>query len=293
LGGGHKIQKSLGVQMSAQVSWIGRAQRGESIENPVLTPSGFEAKLGNADPDDTIPPINQKLAPPKGQDRDGRSFIIEYRDSTNKVSERRVTVSYIYKSGVYGYVMALCHERKAMRTFRLDRVVGLYSAITGEALQPIRVHLRPLWSRAPVAEGSAGSERSLTINMKPLRAAMRVLMTLARCDGHTHSLEVKVVKDFINEIAPRFNLGDSEILELAAYARYLGPNLTDFEKDLRQAFSLKGYSAFALVQYARLLIVADKKLANEEFLMIGDLMAIARSCGAVKPGDSLVELTLD
>ena len=279
--------------MSEQVSWIGRAQRGESIENPVLTPSGFERKLSDTDPDDTIPPKNKKHAPPKGQDNDGRTFIIEYTDSTKKVSERRVTVSYIYKSGAYGYVMALCHERKAMRTFRLDRVIGLYSAITGEVLEPIRVHLRPLWSRVPVAERAASSRPNLTVNMKPLRAAMRVLMTLARCDGHTHSLEVRVVKDFINEIAPRFNLGDSEILELAAYARYLGPNLTDFEKDLRQAFLMKGYSAYALVRYARLLILADKKLANEEFLMIGDLMAIARSCGAVKPGDTLVELTLD
>ncbi|SHN18475.1 WYL domain-containing protein [Roseibium suaedae] len=64
--------------------------------------------------------IGPALGPAEGQ-----SFIIEYKDAAGQASTRRITVISI-RSAADGSpaLYAKCHERKAMRNFRADRIVS-------------------------------------------------------------------------------------------------------------------------------------------------------------------------
>jgi len=57
-------------------------------------------------------------------------YLIEYRDSEGNESQREITVRSI--SGIR--IKALCHSRRALRTFRADRMSIVIDMETGEAL---------------------------------------------------------------------------------------------------------------------------------------------------------------
>ncbi|WP_156122238.1 hypothetical protein [Aureimonas altamirensis] len=55
---------------------------------------------------------------------EGQSFMIEYRDSRGRVTSRRITVFGIKDGkGQVPLLMCRCHERKANRSFRVDRIL--------------------------------------------------------------------------------------------------------------------------------------------------------------------------
>lgn len=55
-------------------------------------------------------------------------LVIDYRDAAGRFSRRRVTTRWLEKRGKDCYVGAICHERRAHRKFRLDRIEGVIDA---------------------------------------------------------------------------------------------------------------------------------------------------------------------
>lgn len=279
--------------MLKDFSWIRRLRRGEAMADPVMEPPGFKARLPEKDEVDEIPKSNRSEHPPRGKDRDGRAFIIVYRNANGDDSERRITVCYTYQERRQSYILAHCHERASVRCFRLDRISALYCGATGEALNPIKSYLEPEWIKAETKASTANDSvrrRRTNPNLKQLRAALRVLMTLSRCDGHVHPLELDVVSAFLADVGPSCGLSEAEVLEMCSYAALLAPSFTGFLGATELAFSKKGQFSFNLVQAARRLVIADHKITDDEHAMIDDLMMLARAYDAVKPGDQLVPL---
>lgn len=64
----------------------------------------------------------------------GHTMMLEYRDAKQQTSRRIVTIR-SFSSGSPGYLNAVCHERKAPRQFRLDRIQSVIDRY-GEVYEP-------------------------------------------------------------------------------------------------------------------------------------------------------------
>lgn len=65
-------------------------------------------------------------------------FLIHYEDAQGNVSEREINVRAVTDKNGVTYLKAYCHARRAMRTFRLDRVIEVVDLGTGEVIDAHR-----------------------------------------------------------------------------------------------------------------------------------------------------------
>ncbi|MGM0563648.1 MAG: hypothetical protein ACQES2_04885 [Pseudomonadota bacterium] len=61
-------------------------------------------------------------------------YALHYEAANGSVSEREIIFKRAYKKGGRQYMEAICLKRNALRTFRGDRVLGLFDLHTGEVL---------------------------------------------------------------------------------------------------------------------------------------------------------------
>lgn len=258
------------------ISFVGRLLRGEIISDPVLTPSGFEvAKLPLVDDDE--PATEQTVEP--DVDVFGQAFVLIYVDSKGEISERRVIGRACYNLNENIMFRAKCLERQSVRTFRVDRISQLFCGVTGEQLSPITDYLSP-------NETLDGDNSK---NQNSLRAATRVLMTLARSDGHVHPKELEVIDNFLNSARDRLDLSVN-IDNLRSYARRLAPDFENFIETAEAALRGQRMFAFQLIEAARVLVKADGAVTREEHVLIDDLMQLARIKGKIGSGEKFTSL---
>lgn len=75
----------------------------------------------------TLPERDEEEPEPETRvaEAEGQTFMIEYRDAAGAASSRRISVYSIRSDGPKKlYLVARCHERKATRTFRADRITA-------------------------------------------------------------------------------------------------------------------------------------------------------------------------
>lgn len=84
-----------------------------------LTPpfTGFTSRMGGTDAGADDEPDVEGLDPAREAIM-GATFAIEYTDATGNETRRRITALQFRD----GCLMARCHERRALRTFRMDRI---------------------------------------------------------------------------------------------------------------------------------------------------------------------------
>lgn len=128
--------------------------------------------------------------------------LLKYRDVKGQVSERMVTCQHVKGFGGLTNVMAFCHERQALREFRIDRMIELACAMTGEVFDP-QERFEQLQR-----EGAIGVED------KALTELARVMVFMARCDGAYHPLEQAALEHQIERYVLRFG-GDDRMIEKA------------------------------------------------------------------------------
>ena len=139
------------------------------------------------------------------KERDGSSSyagFIRYTDAGGVATARRIICRSISGYGRAETVTAWCCERKAARTFRIDRIDELVCLETGEVLDPA-AHFEQLWMHG-----------ALKVADKALNDLGRVLVFMARCDGSVHPLEVESIEAALERYIVRFG-GDDRMLSAA------------------------------------------------------------------------------
>src|SRR5690349_2752391 len=68
----------------------------------------------------------------------GVGLVLEYEDSRGRQTQRLVTCKQYEIRAGKEYLRAYCHHREAVRSFRLDRIVDIFDATTGESLSPVQ-----------------------------------------------------------------------------------------------------------------------------------------------------------
>ena len=180
--------------------------------------------------------------------------LIVYENAKGKRSSRRISCQAIKGFASAETVISFCHERRMVRSFRIDRIIELICAETGEVLDPVSHfdHLR--------------LTGALSIKDDALLEVVRVLAFLARCDGEYHPLESTALEDTLMRYAVRFGGTDASIEAALKGARRLAPDGDDLIKALERfsASPLGPKLSRFILDAGADLIAADGRLDSEE-----------------------------
>jgi hypothetical protein len=183
-------------------------------------PVGFVAKLPAEDDIESRDKISLG-------DAEGQSFIIEYVDSRGRSSTRRVTVWSI-EAGAGGMpcLYAKCHERQAMRQFRVDRIRSCadYDGVVHEDVMAFLSECFGIQIAVSTAE-AAPVDRWANV-LATVRADAVLLACVSHSDGHAHVLEAEFICDYLAFVAERQigPLTDTEIVALHRHVKRLRPS---------------------------------------------------------------------
>lgn len=226
--------------------------------------------------------------------------MIEYRDAALALTQRRVTMRSVIDRDGTRYLQAFCHERNALRTFRLDRIICIINQ-DGEVEDAAAwfAEILPISETEAVTDrrgNTGGRERSppavqvspYTALRREITPALTVLIAAARSDDFLHPKEVDRILRFAEDEA--VFLREAGLLpgnpeaeafdKLERTIRRLRPTREDVESALDSLLSLdlprKKHLVHALAETA----AADGNIDDIEAELIEDF----RQMGARRHG---------
>lgn len=234
-----------------------------------LRMAAFEESLGDMRVVPNLPvsrwPVLPAFDPPALEaprdDASSWTAYLSYVDAYGVASERRFTCRAIIGFEGATHVTGFCHERMALRTFRVDRIRELACAETGEMFDPVR-HFDDLRSMG-----------ALRCEDKVLTDVARIMVFLARCDGEYHPLEADGIAEHINRYCVRFNATAVMADDVIAECRRLAPDSADMSKAIRKIAKSPGGARVArfVLDAGAAVIDADGHHAAEETLWAAEL----------------------
>lgn len=220
-----------------------------------------------------VPPLPKGRAPalphedaPEGGDPAAEAprieplaLFIAYVDAKGDRSQRRITVRHLIDAPPT-MLFAFCHERRAPRNFRLDRIAEVADAATGEVHDPAA--LVALLTGAGVA----------TID-PDVRRLVNVLVFLMRCDGVACPAEWAAIDESLARYFVRFGGTDADHAAATRFARRVAPDADDFLIGMRSLTHHPQAPGIArwLHQAIADLIDADGTHADEELYWLAEV----------------------
>lgn len=156
----------------------------------------------------------------------GVGCVLTYQDSRGAASMRRVTCRRLTDNAGTHYLKAFCHERSALRTFRLDRISDVACGATGEIYRPSAI----FFSRF-ILEQDTGSTVGFGLSVQAaadLRACLNVLTFIARVDGRFIGSERETLQGFCQSYAVRYASDKFNLDGAMRYAVDLAPDAETF-----------------------------------------------------------------
>jgi hypothetical protein len=209
--------------------------------------------------------------------------IIDYIDSTGGKSRRRITMRALLPTGNGPMLRAVCHERKAVRCFRCDRI-QCFIEPDGEVIET-QAFFRDIMAidlasyRASAADVSTDRARAARDALRP---ALSILVAMARSDDEFHVSELRTIAQFAAREVDALRAEGRLHLTLEERDNWALSNLIGRMRPTRQA--LRGYLATALEWHpARLrrledaiasVIRADGQESIEELDLMNELSAM-------------------
>lgn len=206
---------------------------------------------------------------------DGTTFTIDYFGPTGVASTRTITVNEMVQGSQCIFLDAYCHATKRNRSFRLDRIRTIYDLDGQTHSDPTKyiadimmVDAKTL-SKA-VAANAAQEKPHLARAM--LRDEVRVLMAIARADGHLHAKESEIVNKYLDWRlkSEKLALSKDEMAKLLYYVRNVNPT----DKLVAQALEMIEHNQVALrplVKACREVVKADGVIDEREEAALADI----------------------
>lgn len=133
--------------------------------------------------------------------------LMDYRDAKGGYTRRRITMLTLAPGPNAPILKAVCHERRAQRSFRCDRIEGFIED-TGEVLTCADFFTEFLGidlSRMRPREAVATADSKATEARDKLRPALALLVALARSDEHYLPEELNAICNFVEDVMPEIN----------------------------------------------------------------------------------------
>lgn len=128
---------------------------------------------------------------------EGQSFVIEYVDSGGQASTRRITVNALRRNAAgQTLLQAFCHERRASRVFRADRIRCCID-LDGEVHDDVAAFLRDIFGASVVTASVAVPRVYWSAVVEAFRPEIVLLAAMSRCDFDVHAAETHAATDFV------------------------------------------------------------------------------------------------
>jgi len=235
----------------------------EGLRVVPVAPPGFTPSLPTYDPDedeggfDDLSPDLEGVA--------GVGCIVTYADSKGSVSIRRVTCRKLSNRAAVVYLQGYCHERQALRTFRVDRMTEVACGVTGEVFVPGGL----FFERFDVTSDGGSA---VGFGLRPqlaadLRAGLNVLAFLAKVDGNVVPEEREVLSRYCQSFGLRYADNDFDYEGVCRYAAQLAPDAETFYVSIERLTRSGAPSGLAALtrQAAGHMIDADGLQHEKEF----------------------------
>ena len=186
----------------------------------------------------------------------GQALFIKYKDSKGQISERRISIKAVMQQSKGPVVRAFCFERKAVRAFKVDRIVELHDLGTGEVFDDTDDIYAALGFKT-ISENLGTREDRILFKYKD---EITTLAFLARCDGDFSIEEEDVILDYLKDLSTeRLKPGD-----LRKKIKGMAPAEDAFEESLSRLSSTSLDHIENLVDASISLVEADDKVTPEE-----------------------------
>jgi len=205
--------------------------------------------------------------PPAQNDVAGLTCIIDYVDASGSPSRRRITVRRLETKYDRTYLTAFCHERHALRSFRLDRVHSVTDTSHRTYTDPFQFFETIPHGRLPDAS-AVNSPDGQAEAFSRCRDGIRVLVFLARCDGEFHASERTVLSEYCRCRCddPRYEPLEYRLEMLLEYADRQHPDAEVFLECARRIAgqAVTGGHLRLLCDSVRALVEADGAVTHNE-----------------------------
>ncbi|WP_243612952.1 hypothetical protein [Shimia aestuarii] len=214
-------------------------------------------------------------------------ITIDYKDASGKESRRRITLLKAARGPQAPILTAICHERHALRHFRVDRI-ECFIDMDGEVFETksfiqetLLIDLNAFTSTASAKKAKKGIDPGLQRAREIreiLRAPLSLLVLAALADDEFHICELEVICCYIEDElwARDIDVTADELNALTGLVRKMHPTSrsigTHYDKVLR--LDDDGFRRFQSA--LRELIAADGIISSTEEAFLADLAAARR-----------------
>lgn len=214
-------------------------------------------------------------------DADGQSFMIEYVDCEGQPSTRRIAVWGIQR-GAQGIpvLAAICHERKAARSFRVDRIKAVID-YDGTVYEPPAAFFAEAFGMALDAASQtqfspATSHEDIIFQgqvRRLVRQPARLLAGLSHSDGCMTPAEISVIVNYLAGLCANagMSLDPTQRNWLHNYVKRLLPDEATIEQDFEQALDLQPDEAKELILACWAVIEADGEIDKAEVQLLNEI----------------------
>lgn len=197
-------------------------------------------------------------------------IALEYTDAQGAETLRRVTLLKIKPGPTAPLLSAVCHERKALRQFRTDRIKcfvdpdGITFTAEELFLDLFDIDLARIKPRRAPA----------TV----LRAPITVLMAASHCDGHAHSEEIDTILRYAE--TELFKIGESPTIDdmnkMPGRIRRLRPQRSGVERSLKEIVRYPGERVSRFYRALEETMNADGEVVIDEMAFLEELRDMRR-----------------
>jgi len=159
---------------------------------------------------------------------DDMTFTIDYFGPDGSVSTRTITMQELVQGSQCVYIDAYCHATDRNRAFRVDRIRTIYDLDGNRYNDPAR-YLADIMMLDATALGAAiaayAEKEKPHLARALVRDEVRVLMAIARADGHLHEKESEIITRYLNHRLKKeqLDLAPDEMKKLLYYVRNVNP----------------------------------------------------------------------
>lgn len=225
---------------------------------PLVGLADFE--LGN-EPD---APLSNKATdrPSYNYDSVGEVIGIEYQNASGEASRRWISILGFKQSKAKLWsVYAICLTKNKRCQFRLDRIQAVFNQ-DGEILEISDVFgIDPPTPEAVEPNGNSG-----IVLRRKCRDQLRIMIALAKIDGHLHPSEIEVILSYAESIAAQNHLPfqEAEQQTIERYIRNQHPSGEVIAASLKSLDQSDAFIQRDFLWYLRHLIDADRVQSSEE-----------------------------
>lgn len=190
------------------------------IERP-LPPGRIASVAADDDPDHSFGDDQAEASDPSA----GATFFAVYAKASGEVTQRRLSIKQIQGHGRAERVLCYCHERRALRTFVIERFVELVDLETGELLDSLSFF-----------EGCR-AQGTLPAKDRAFHDMLAILVFIAECDDQFHPLEEREIEACLGSYFVRYGGREKDLEDAKRSMRKLSLDTSDFVHALERSGS--------------------------------------------------------